>query len=94
MSGKSIRNYKNAFPDDIDPCLAEWSQIQLAPIRDDDSENRHQGSLPYFSPYATYFKPKYTSPGDAAKRGPASYVSRQPVLWLMTSNSLVQAVTR
>ena len=75
MSGNLTEPYDHASGYDVDPRLAEWSQIRLAPIRVDHSQNHHQGPLPYISPYATDIYPKYTSPFDAQERDTTGYVS-------------------
>ena len=75
MSGNPTEQYDHALGYNPDPRLAEWSQIQLAPIRVDHSQDHRQGPLPYISPYATDIYPNHMSPFDAQTRDTTGYVS-------------------
>ena len=75
MSANPTEQYNYAPGYNIDPRLAGWSHIQLAPIRVDHSQNNYQGPLPYISPYAADIYPKLASPLDSQKCGTTGYVS-------------------
>ena len=92
MSENPTEQCNHALAYNIDPRLAEWSHIQLAPVRVDDAQNDHQGPLPFILPYATDIYP-YMSPFDAPKHG-VTGVSWRPVLWHIVTKSLIKAVTR
>lgn len=76
MSRNPAEPYNHASEYNLDPRLAECSQIQCTPRRDNPSEDHHQGRLPpYISPYATNIYPKDTSLFDIQERDATGYVS-------------------